>query len=84
MVGGSSSQQQATVLANDPDWKADMCTLESSKPVLVLQFSQGRSVNATLKENPEVGDPSLILDLPSHNIHTSIFLSCQNSTFPLR
>ena len=52
-------------LTNEPDWRADYCTLESNYPVLVMQYSQGRNVDAGLTSHLGFGDPEMIMIPPT-------------------
>ena len=50
---------------DEPDWQADFCTLESNYPVLVMQYSQGRTVDQTVRPDPLLTDPTMIMIPPA-------------------
>ena len=50
--------------ANETGWIADFCCLESNNPVLVVQYSQGNSVDSMWKNGSNIGDPFMIVVPP--------------------
>ena len=55
---------QFTTVVNPLDRRGDFCTLESNYPVLVMHYSQGRSLDSALRPHSDLGDPAMFMIPP--------------------
>ena len=74
---------------NEEDWKPSYCCIDSTKPVIVAQYSAGYTYDQSLagKPNLELGDPFMTLIPPVTqflNNYTMRSLSGASGDFPFR
>lgn len=85
--GGWIEFNTSSNATNETEWRADFCCLESNNHVLVVQYSQGNSVDSIWTNSSNIGDPFMMVVPPLTqfmNNYTITSVSGASGPFALR